>query len=145
MKKIFYTLIIILLVIGIASTLYTDYLTYVPVPTLKINNIPYPVLTPVVKAGGTVKFAADFCAYRDLTSQASQWLVNRDGSIPITSVVIKPVNLHKGCLKITGEYIAPTSTPPGFYTLHSKADYVRNTQQGPYHAESYTQEFEITN
>jgi hypothetical protein len=141
MNKFFTFLIIAFLFVGVCSELYRDYLTYYPFKVLKINNIPYPVFTPIVTGGQSLKFHINYCVYRQASTQITQWLTNSENIIVV--ITSKFVTLHPGCYDITGSYFIPVGTAPGQYTLHSQGDYPINPQHVPFHIESETQTFII--
>lgn len=93
---------------------YVLYQLYYPVKVLEPLNVPYPVLTPVVKVGDRLTIVSKYCKYGTFPMTVSRQL---QGETFITLAPLTPT-LPNGCHESkAASTVIPTGTPPGRYRL----------------------------
>ena len=119
---------------------YGVYLLIFPLKPGEIHSNPFPVLTPKVKAGESLKIYADFCLNTNATGKITRIL---KGDVLIT-LPPSESNLKKGCYKLDASIVMPKGTPPGRYILENRYEYQVNSLKRLEMA-GETEEFEIIN
>lgn len=132
MNKPFYLVSWITILSGLALCLYVGYLLTYP---FKVSESTFKVVSSVVKPGGNLILAVDYCKWMDVPAIVTRQL--NDGVI----IELPPAvtNLPVGCYKNTIRYIPlPTGIPEGKYTYQTTLEYqvnilrtVRSTTTSP--------------
>jgi hypothetical protein len=119
-------------------TILFTYWTVRPYKVIQFKNQPFEILTPVVKAGETLRYRLDYCKYMDIGSQITRSFI--DGVIYDTP----PFKTHRdiGCHETVVELKVPKTLQSGRYFLQIDYRY----QVNPIRNEDITartQEFDI--
>lgn len=144
--KAFYFLSMVALLGLIVMVVYSTYQALYPFKTIEVHNSPYPVVTPLVKAGGIFTYYVDYCRFTNIQASVSRSLVGIDNLgnpliIPLPgSINSTPIGCYKTNVSI--RLIIPNATPPGIYHMVITPSYVVNSHQTQ--TRTYqTQSFEI--
>lgn len=105
---------------------YVIFLTAYPYNVIKINNLPFPVVTKEVLSGGSVVIDIDYCKYMNAVAHYSVQFINQESKEIINLEERYISNFDKGCDRINFFIKTPRDMPTGKYTLKIILNYKVN-------------------
>jgi hypothetical protein len=90
-----------------------------PYKIIDFKQVPFKVSTPIVKVGGTLVYAVDYCKYIDIEAQTTKTLTDDI----VYSLATTTTNKDTGCHQTIVQLDIPETLPPSDYFLTVNYNY----------------------
>ncbi len=120
-SKIPYVISMTVLAVAAIFLFIGGYLAFTPVKVIEAQRQPYKILTPTIKAGGTVVYEVDACKFKDIQSMVIRRFVDEKGlRYPLAP---EQNNVKPGCGKTQIPLIVPETLHPGVWHITLDVSY----------------------